>query len=86
MDQHYSQCEKHKELFWHTITWGEECPLCKLEPQNLPKADAYSLLVDVRAWIEKSKNSADHYCVDVEVVRVEKLDDFLFKYISEHFS
>lgn len=54
-------------------------------PKNLAKADAYSLLADVRAWIEKNKNHADHYCVAVEVVRVEKLDDFLFKYISEHF-
>ncbi len=45
-----------------------------------------AVLADVRAWIEKNKNLADHYCVDVEVVRVEKLDDFLFKYISEHFS
>jgi hypothetical protein len=30
MDQHYSECAKH-EVFWHTITWGEECPLCKIE-------------------------------------------------------
>ena len=55
-------------------------------PQNLPKADAYSLLAEVRAWLKQNKNHADHYCVDVEVVRVEKLDDFLFKYISDHFS
>ena len=52
----------------------------------LSKHDAYSLLDDVRAWLKQNKNHADHYCVDVEVVRVEKLDDFLFKYISDHFS
>jgi hypothetical protein len=54
--------------------------------ETLSKHDAYSLLGDVRAWLKKNKNHADHYCVDVEVVRVEKLDDFLFKYISDHFS
>jgi hypothetical protein len=54
--------------------------------ETLSKHDAYSLLDDVRAWLKKNKNHADHYCVDVEVVRVEKLDDFLFKYISDHFS
>ena len=60
--------------------------LKKESHETLSKHDAYSLLGDVRAWLKKNKNHADHYCVDVEVVRVEKLDDFLFKYISDHFS
>ena len=54
--------------------------------ETLSKHDAYSLLAEVRAWLKKNKNHADHYCVDVQVVRVEKLDDLLFNYIREHFS
>jgi hypothetical protein len=55
-------------------------------PQNLPKADAYSLLADVRAYLHNNSMLPKSYCVDEVVISVEKLDDFLFSYISEHFS
>lgn len=55
-------------------------------PQNLPEADAYSLLADVRAWLKQNAKDPDTFYVDEQVVSVDRLDDFLFKYISEHFS
>ena len=55
-------------------------------PQNLPKADAYSLLADVRAWLRQNAREPHDMYVDGQVVSVDELDDFLFKYISEHFS
>ena len=55
-------------------------------PQNLPKADAYSLLAEVREFLHKESMLPESYCVDEVVISVEKLDKFLFNYISEHFS
>jgi len=46
----------------------------------------YALLADVRAWLKQNGKDPVTFYVDEQVVSVDRLDDFLFKYISEHFS
>ena len=58
-------------------------------PADLPEAgakrSAYAQLSDVRAWLKVNADYPDKFFADQKVVSVEKLDDFLLKYISEHF-
>jgi hypothetical protein len=60
MDQHYSECDKHKDIFWHTITYGEDCPLCKIKSlRNLPQKDrsiekTYDMMIEnIKEWYNK---------------------------------
>ncbi len=73
------------EGFKSALLWVIDKNNKEKSPQNLPKPDAYSLLAEVREWLKQNTREPHDMHVHEQVISIDKLDDFLFKYISEHF-
>lgn len=78
MDLHYSECEKHPDIYWHTITYGEKCPLCKmelqieeLEIQAMVDDERLKIVLDLKDddYINKMKEFAKQCETDPELAK-----------------